>query len=70
MLAVLAMPAIFSPSPIASLVLMRDYPFMCALVLVTMIGAFFPKGDDTIGRPTAIVLLLMWLGYYVWLFFA
>lgn len=68
LLAVLAMPALLSPAAISRTVMTRDYPVMCLLTLIAMIGAWYPRGSYQIGRWTGFVLLLVWLGYY-WLLF-
>lgn len=68
LLAVLAMPALFSPTAVPHSLLMRDYPVMCLLTLIAMFGAALPRSSRMIGRPTGLLLLLVWIGYY-WLLF-
>lgn len=68
LLAVLAMPALFSPAAISSVVLVRDYPVMIILTLITLIGALLPRKTTIIGRPTAFILLFVWIFYYCLLF--
>ena len=68
LLAVLAMPALLAPTAVSHEVLVRDFPVMCLLTLITLLGALLPKGEKTIGRPTAFILLFVWIFYYCWLF--
>ena len=68
LLAVLAMPALFSPVHIGKSVMTHDYMVMMVMTLVAMLGAMFPRGEKTIGRPTACLLIVMWIAYYIWLF--
>jgi len=68
LLAVLAMPALFSPTTVSHQILMRDYPVMIILTAITLIGALLPRKTVAIGRPTAFALLFVWIFYYCLLF--
>ena len=69
LLAVLAMPAFFAPQAIVHAVIYRDFPFMLLLTLVVTVAMLVPKNPvRQIGRISATVLLVCWLGYYYLLF--
>lgn len=62
-LAVTAMPALFSPGPIARTVVLRDLPMM-GLMTVILVTFLLPKnGVCDIGRVKGMVLLCVWLVY-------
>jgi cation:H+ antiporter len=68
LLAVLAMPALFSPTPVSHQLLTRDYPVMIVMTIIALVGALLPRKTRVIGRVTAFALLFVWFFYYSLLF--
>jgi cation:H+ antiporter len=67
-LAVLAIPAIFSPSDLTPLTLWRDYAVMLGLTLVLVVFAYGIRGDSLITRFKGFLLFMVWLGYIIYLY--
>ena len=62
-LAVLAIPALLDPQPIAVAVLWRDYGMMFALTALLVLLAFAIGSRKVITRFEGLVLLAAWIGY-------
>ena len=67
-LAVLAIPAIFSPSDLMPLTLWRDYAVMLGLTLVLVVFAYGLRGDSSITRFKGFLLFMVWLSYITYLY--
>jgi cation:H+ antiporter len=65
MLAVLAMPALFSPGKLDPMVLKRDLPLMLAMTIFSFLFLKRDAGRVVIGRFLGAALLLSYLGYLV-----
>lgn len=68
LLAVLAMPGIFSPGTLNPSVMSRDYPVMLGFAVILAIVANVGKKPRTLGRGVGVVLLLGYAAYAVWLY--
>jgi len=62
-LAVLAMPALISPTTFPKAVLTRDYPVMMAFTLGLWLATFCFKKKAVVGRGLGLVLVLAYVGY-------
>jgi cation:H+ antiporter len=67
-LAVLAIPAIFSPYDLMPDTLWRDYAVMLGLTLVLVVFAYGIRGDSSITRFKGLLLFMAWLGYITYLY--
>lgn len=69
LLAVLGMPGIIRPGKFPAEVLSRDYPVMIGLTLLMFIMAYGLRGPGHINRYEGAILLTVYLGYMVLLYF-
>jgi cation:H+ antiporter len=67
-LAVLAIPAIISPSDLIPLTLWRDYAVMLGLTLALVVFAYGLRGDSSITRFKGFLLFMVWLSYITYLY--
>lgn len=67
LMAVLSIPGLVAPGPIAAEVLTRDMPVMLALTLAIGGVAYSMKGTHQISRFSGILLLLAYCGYQGWI---
>ncbi len=67
-LAVLSIPAVFSPSDLEPTTLWRDYALMLSMTLVLVVFAYGIRGDAIIGRVKGAFLLLVWIVYITYLY--
>ena len=67
-LAVLAIPAIISPSDLMPLTLWRDYAVMLGLTLALVVFAYGLRGDSSITRFKGFLLFMVWLSYITYLY--
>lgn len=65
LLAVLAMPALISPTKLSNAVRYRDYPIMLGFTLLLWLMAVIPCKKHRLGRLSGFVLLALYVGYIV-----
>ena len=68
LLAVLSLPGVIQPGPVAPEVISRDFPIMIALTLALFAMAYGFRGEGRINRVEAGILLLAFAGYQTLLF--
>ena len=69
LLAVLGLPGLIHPGPVAAEVLSRDYPVMIGLTLALFAMAYGLRGPGRINRLEGLLLLLAFAGYQFTLYF-
>lgn len=67
LLAVLGIAAVVQPGPLVAGVMTRDYPVMIGFAVVLFVMAYGFRGPGRVNRVEAAVLLVMFVGYQVWL---
>ena len=70
LLAVLGIPGILSPGPVAPEVLTRDMPIMAALTVALLLMAYGFTGEGRINRLEGALLLAAYAGYTTLLYFS
>lgn len=68
LLAVLSMPGLVAPGALNSSALLRDYPVMLGLTVLTALMAFAGKQPKFIGRFSGLILLGSYCLYGTWLY--
>ncbi len=63
LLAVMAVPALISPGKISSDILLRDFPVMVGIALLSWLLAWLPPKRSLLGRLDGLILLLGYLIY-------
>jgi len=69
LLAVLGLPGLLNPGPIAAIVLTRDYPVMAGLTLALFVMAFGFRGPGRINRLEGALLVTAFVAYQTLLYF-
>ena len=69
LLAVLAIPGLISPGPVAEEVLSRDMPLMLALTLALFLMGTGRNGKGRINRLEGAILLLVFVSYQFWIYY-
>lgn len=69
LLAVLAVPGLVSPGPVAGEVLSRDMPMMLALTLALYLMGTGRNGKGRINRLEGTILLLVFVSYQFWIYY-
>ncbi len=69
LLAVLAIPGLMSPGPVAEEVLSRDMPLMLALTLALFLMGTGRNGEGRINRLEGAILLLVFVSYQFWIYY-
>lgn len=67
LLAVMAMPALISPTKLPSSLIWRDYPVMLGFIITMWLFAFFPRKKPVLGRFGGTIMLLGFTVYLVWI---
>ena len=70
LLAVLGLPGLIAPGPIAPAVINRDFPVMVGLTVALFIMAYGFRGPGRINRYEAGLLLIAFIGYQTLLYFS
>ena len=63
LMAVLGVPGLISPGPVAADVLTRDLPVMVAVVILLIFLMFLGRKNQQLGRISGFVLLCSYLAY-------
>jgi cation:H+ antiporter len=69
LLAVLGLPGLLNPGPVAAIVLTRDYPVMAGLTLALFVMAFGFRGPGRINRLEGALLVTALVAYQTLLYF-
>lgn len=69
LLAVLGLPGLLNPGPVAAIVLTRDYPVMAGLTLALFVMAFGFRGPGRINRFEGALLVTAFVAYQTLLYF-
>jgi cation:H+ antiporter len=70
LMSVLGISALISPAQLETAVLTRDIPVMCVITFLFWAFAFKIRGSGMIGRVKGAILLSLYAGYQVLLYFA
>lgn len=70
LLAVLSIPGLVSPGPVAQEVLQRDMPVMLGLTLALFLMGTGRGGKGSISRMAGVILLLTFVAYQFWVYYA
>ncbi len=69
LLAVLAIPGLLSPGPVAQEILQRDMPVMLGLTLTLFLMGTGRGGKGSINRLAGAILLLVFVAYQFWVYY-
>jgi len=69
LLAVLAIPGLLSPGPVAQEILNRDMPVMLGLTLALFLMGRGRDGKGSINRLAGAILLLVFVAYQSWVYY-